>query len=277
MIEQSANACSQTCTGVSITHAPAPACNCPTGHTPYSLDGKDSGEGGCVRAVCAADAAEEELDTISGRSSGTCMELFTSTITETELQSTPVPSMAAPRTPADAPAAAGTAARGAGVFSAGTSSHVLASADPKSVAGNITQQAAAAAAAAAPSFSSDSSFTGFGVGTAAPVAAEEEEEEEASTPVFFSKTVTPAAAAVSSATSAGSCEASGEDASQEDCASSAIKELAGPAEGVVVSSRGRAAGAGAPVGASSSSMLGLATTPKSRLKQPARVPLEGSK
>lgn len=248
-----------------------------------------------MRAVCAADAAEEELDTISGRSSGTCMELFTSTITETELQSTPVPSMAAPRTPADAPAAAGAAARGAGMFSAGTSSHVLASADPKSVAGNITQQAAAAAAAAAPSFSSDSSFTGFGVGTAAPVAAgdeeectppflhrmasaaEEEEEEEASTPVFFSKTVTPAAAAVSSATSAGSCEASGEDASQEDCASSAIKELAGPAEGVVVSSRGRAAGAGAPVGASSSSMLGLATTPKSRLKQPARVPLEGSK
>lgn len=248
-----------------------------------------------MRAVCAADAAEEEPDTISGRSSGTCMELFTSTITETELQSTPVPSMAAPRTPADAPAAAGAAARGAGVFSAGTSSHVLASADPKSVAGNITQQAAAAAAAAAPSFSSDSSFTGFGVGTAAPVAAgdeeectppffhrmasaaEEEEEEEASTPVFFSKTVTPAAAAVSSATSAGNCEASGEDASQEDCASSAIKELAGPAEGVVVSSRGRAAGAGAPVGASSSSMLGLATTPKSRLKQPARVPLEGSK
>jgi hypothetical protein len=30
-------------------------------------------------------------------------------------------------------------------------------------------------------------------------------------------------------------------------------------------------------GSSSSCMLGLATTPKSKLKQPARVPVEGSK
>jgi hypothetical protein len=77
----------------------------------------------------------------------------------------------------------------------------------------------------------------------------------------------------SSAMSAASCEASGNDASRgdSDAGSSAVTALAGADDDV--SSRARGAGAG--VGGSS--VMGLAATPKSRLKQPARVPVEGSR
>jgi hypothetical protein len=260
------------------------------GHTPYSLNGKESGEGGCVRAVCCVDDADTEADTTSGCSSQVRMELFTSTITETELQSTPVPTVTAPRTPADAPAAVQ-----AGKHAAGVGSIALAPAQTKSAAGQKAAQEAAAAAAPASSFSGDSSFTGFGLGSLVPAAAEEEgestppffkglapaaaDEEEESTPPFIGKTVSniAAAAADSSTTSAASCEVSAAEGSSDVSAagSSAVTALAGADDDV--SSRARAAGAGVGGSTSSSSMLGLAATPRSHLKQPARVPVEGSR
>lgn len=248
---------------------PTPHLSATAGHTPYSLTGKSSGAC-CIRAV---DDGQGGSASLTSSSSDVRLELFSSVIEETEAQQTPGATMAAPRTPADSAVAAMRLCSG----SAGSSAGARACNSDKEQP-DMTKTPAPGTNSAAAGNSSHISFTGFGPSVVQPA-----EVEEESTPPFFSKTAGHKDATRASNSSRSSCcceytSAGGTVESSKCSTHTPAPATAAAAGGVPAAAAEYNSGMSTAelAGAGGCRVADSMLTPKSRLGQPARVPLEGS-